>query len=49
MGSVFPRGNKLWLKYKNVAGRWINKPSQLDVGNEKDAANHFLSNAFAVR
>ncbi len=39
MGSVFPRGNKLWLKYKNVAGRWINKPSQLDVGNEKDAAN----------
>jgi len=39
MGSVFPRGNKLWLKYKNVAGRWINKPSQLDVGQEKDAAN----------
>jgi hypothetical protein len=37
MGSVFPRGNKLWLKYKSVAGRWVNKPASLNVGQEREA------------
>jgi hypothetical protein len=35
MGSIFRRGNKLWIKYKNVAGKWINKPSGLDIGQEQ--------------
>ncbi len=37
MGSIFARGHKLWMKYKNVAGDWKNKPTGLDVGQEKDA------------
>jgi integrase len=37
MGSVFARGNKLWLKYKTVAGKWVNKPAKLDVGEERKA------------
>jgi hypothetical protein len=37
MGSVFRRGNKLWLKYKTIAGKWVNKPAKLDVGQERQA------------
>jgi integrase len=37
MGSKFLRGNKIWLKYKSVSGRWVNKPSGLDKGQEKQA------------
>ena len=37
MGSVFRRGGKLWLKFKNVAGEWTNKSSGLAVGDEKKA------------
>ena len=22
MGSIYPRGNKLWMRYKDHAGRW---------------------------
>ncbi len=37
MGSIFCRGNRLWLKYKNVAGKWTNKAAGLDVGQEQQA------------
>jgi integrase len=37
MGSVFRRGNRLWIKYKTVAGKWVNKPAKLNVGEEKKA------------
>lgn len=38
MGSVFRRGNKLWLKYKTVGGKWVNKPAELNAGREREAA-----------
>src|SRR4051794_13779478 len=37
MGAVFRRGNKLWLKYKTIGGKWVNKPAKLDVGQERQA------------
>lgn len=37
MGSRFIRGTKLWLKYKSIAGDWVNKPSGFSVGQEKEA------------
>jgi integrase len=37
MGSIFVRGKKLWFKYKSVGGKWINKPSGYNVGQEKEA------------
>lgn len=42
MGSVFPRGAKLWLKYKDANGRWTNAPTGLAVGQEK-AADELLA------
>ncbi len=37
MGSVYPRGSKLWIKYKAPDGKWVPKPTYLDVGQEKKA------------
>jgi hypothetical protein len=37
MGSIFPRGGKFWLKFKNVAGEWKNKPSEFSLGDEAKA------------
>ncbi len=37
MGSVFPRGAKLWIKYKDATGAWVPAPTGLDVGQEKAA------------
>lgn len=37
MGSVFVRGSKLWLRYKSVSGKWVNKPAKLSVGQERKA------------
>ncbi len=37
MGSVFKRGRKLWLKYKDADGEWVSESSGFDVGEEKAA------------
>jgi integrase len=37
MGSIFVRGTKLWLKFKNISGKWNNRSSGFDVGKEAQA------------
>lgn len=37
MGSVYPRGNKLYVGYRTAAGAWKYAATGLDVGREKDA------------
>ncbi len=37
MGSVFPRGRMLWLKYKGPDGEWHNASSGFEVGREEQA------------
>src|SRR3954465_1329036 len=37
MGSIYPRGNVLWLAYQNAAGKRVCKSSGLLVGHEPDA------------
>ena len=37
MGTTFKRGNRLWLKFKDESGKWRNKASGYDVGQERDA------------
>lgn len=37
MGSVFRRGQKLWIKYKDTDGKWVNASTGLDAGQEKTA------------
>lgn len=47
MGSIFRRGRKLWMKYKDAEGQWVNKSTGLDVGQEK-AAERLLELAEAA-
>src|ERR1700761_1061712 len=37
MGSVFARGNQLYMAYKTVAGAWKQRPTGYTVGQEKEA------------
>jgi integrase len=36
-GSVYARGRKLWLRFKEVDGRWASKPTKFHVGEERQA------------
>lgn len=38
MGSIYARGNRLWIRYKTVAGRWTQKSSGFNVGQERKAS-----------
>lgn len=35
MGSVYRRGRKLWIKYKDATGNWVSVASGFEVGQEK--------------
>ena len=37
MGSIYRRGNKLWLRYRDGAKRWRSAASGFDVGQEAEA------------
>jgi integrase len=37
MGSIYPRHQRLWLKFKNEKGSWVCRASGLKVGQEKKA------------
>jgi hypothetical protein len=37
MGSVYKRGKKLWIKYKDYDGSWVPQSSGFMVGQEKQA------------
>ena len=37
MGTIFKRGNRLWLKFKDEEGEWRNKSSGYELGQEEKA------------
>lgn len=37
MGSVYPRGNKLWIRFKGPDGKWTQSKTDLSVGQERQA------------
>jgi hypothetical protein len=37
MGSVFARGKRLYVNYKQVSGRWMQRRTDFVVGQEEDA------------
>jgi integrase len=37
MGSIYPRGKKLWIKFKDVDGTWSARPTCFYIGEEKKA------------
>jgi integrase len=37
MGSIYVRGNRIWFRTKNRAGKWTSLPSAFDVGDEAAA------------
>lgn len=37
MGSVYPRGRKLWIKFKGPDGTWTPVPTEFFVGQEDEA------------
>ena len=37
MGTIYPRGQKLWLGYKDTTGTWKYAPTPYRVGEEKQA------------
>lgn len=39
--GVFKRGNKLWITFKGVDGKWTNKPTPFRVGQETLAQETF--------
>src|SRR5271169_6652703 len=38
MGTVYPRGRKLYVGYRDVDGKWTYAATGLNVGQEKQAA-----------
>jgi integrase len=41
MGSIYPRGKKLWARYKDEAGEWASAPTPFHIG-EKPKAQRFV-------
>src|SRR5215472_6475316 len=37
MGSIYARGSKLWVGYKDISGTWRYVPTKFKVGDEKQA------------
>ena len=42
MGCVYPRKNKLWIRYKAADGKWTQQKTSLHVGDEKKARRILL-------
>src|SRR3954466_1525373 len=50
--GIFVRGRKLWARFKDASGAWVNKPTPFEVGQEQEAARYLArrtANAAAVR
>lgn len=37
MGTIYARGNKLWIGYKDAGGSWTYVPTEFKIGNEDKA------------
>src|SRR5437870_1378828 len=37
MASTYPRGKKLWIRFKNAAGEWDGAPTEFALGEESAA------------
>ncbi len=42
MGCVYPRKNKLWIRFKDAEGKWTQQKTTFHVGNEKKARRMLL-------
>ena len=42
MGCIYPRGTKLWIRFKSVSGKWTQQKTGLDVGQEAKARKLLL-------
>ena len=50
--GIFVRGRKLWARFKDPTGAWVNKPTPYEVGQESDARRYLArrtTTAAAVR
>src|SRR5262249_2205731 len=50
--GIFVRGRKLWARFKDASGAWVNKSTPFEVGQESEAARYLarrLANAAAKR
>jgi integrase len=50
--GIFIRGRRLWARFKDAEGRWVNKATPYEVGQEGDAERYLarrIANAAAVR
>jgi len=50
--GIFVRGRKLWARFKDATGVWVNKPTPYEVGQEADARRYLarrIATAVAVR
>jgi len=38
--GIFVRGRKLWARFKDASGAWVNKATPFEVGQESEAARY---------
>jgi integrase len=43
MGSLYTKGDKLWIRYKDETGKWVGAPTQSRPGEEKRALRHLAT------
>jgi integrase len=43
MGSLYVRGNKIWIRYKDETEAWVGAPTESRPGEEKRARRHLAS------
>jgi integrase len=43
VGSLYVRGNKIWIRYKDETGKWVGAPTESRPGEERRARRHLAS------
>ncbi len=43
MGSLYVKGAKLWIRYKDETGKWVGAPTESRPGEEKRALRHLAT------
>jgi integrase len=49
MGSLYIKGSKIWIRYKDESGKWAGAPTECRPGEEKRARRHLASVEAHVR
>jgi hypothetical protein len=42
MGSLYVKGNKLWIRYKDESGKWVGAPTQCRPDEKARARRHLV-------